>query len=51
MSRRAVRRFYHELRRAGLSESDADKLTEQYAEGISVTRLLRQDRRRDDDSD
>lgn len=51
MSRRAVRRFYLELRRAGLSERDADDLTEQYAQGISITGLFRRDVRRGDDSD
>lgn len=51
MSRRAVRRFYLELRRAGLSQRDADDLTEQYAKGISFPGLLRRDGRGDDDSD
>ena len=51
MRRRAVERFYRGLRRAGLSERDADELTEQYAEGMSLSRLFRSDRRSDDDSD
>ena len=52
MSRGAVRQFYRELRRAGLSERDADDLTERYADGISITRLLGRERRPgDDDSD
>ncbi|MDD5264264.1 MAG: hypothetical protein PHU43_05430 [Candidatus Bipolaricaulis sp.] len=51
MGRRAVRRFYLELRRAGLSQRDADDLTEQYAEGISLSGLLRRDGNGHDDSD
>jgi hypothetical protein len=48
MSHSAVCRFYRELRRAGLSEKDADALTEQYAEGISISRLFGRDRERED---
>jgi len=52
MSRRAVRKFYRALRRAGLSEGEADALTEQYAEGISLSGWLGgHGRRADDDSD
>jgi hypothetical protein len=51
MGRRAVRRFYLELRRAGLSQRDADDLTEQYAKGISLGGLLRRDGHGGDDSD
>ncbi|MGD9676711.1 MAG: hypothetical protein AB7V19_08505, partial [Candidatus Bipolaricaulia bacterium] len=44
MGRKAVRSFYRELRRAGLSEADADRLTEQYAEGMSIRNLLGKER-------
>lgn len=52
MSRRAVRRFYRALRRAGLTEGEADTLTERFAEGISLSGWLGgHSRCADDDSD
>ncbi len=39
--RRAARRFYRDLRRAGLTESEASRLTESYTAGISLRGLLR----------
>ncbi|MDD4903132.1 MAG: hypothetical protein PHV11_05280 [Candidatus Bipolaricaulis sp.] len=47
--RRAVRSFYRGLRRAGLSPADADRLTEQYAEGMSIRGLFGHERRESDD--
>jgi len=41
MKRRSVRTFYRTLRRVGLTQDEADLLTERYDLGIGVCEMLR----------